>query len=368
MTSLINPSGNAYRQHFYTERLSPPLYVQEMAEIGADSGNGNLLGIQPFMRPEDYASAKTLHEKLSDYLQLARQHRWLNEKTVVLFPEYIGTWLVAENESSQVYRAHTINKAMRKMILAHTGQFLRTLFKTKGKDKTKDALFRMKAADMAQSYQRVLASLAEHYRVAIVAGSIVLPTPEIDRSRLKVGDGPLQNVSVLFHPNGRLDRKIVRKVYPIADELPFTAPARPEELPVFITAIGHLGVLICADSWYPECYLALKRQGVERIAVPSYLAPDGAWERPWQGYDGAAAPADVSPADIRQIRERDAWLKYALAGRLPSARGNCGMNVFLRGKLWDLGSDGCSIVVHGQNTFVSAAKEGAALLNLWMPA
>lgn len=34
-----------------------------------------------------------------------------------------------------------------------------------------------------------------------------------------------------------------------------------EDLPVFETPVGKLAVLICADSWFPEQYKALKEKG-----------------------------------------------------------------------------------------------------------
>jgi predicted amidohydrolase len=158
----------------------------------------------------------------------------------------------------------------------------------------------------------------------------------------------------------------VRKAFPISIELPFTTPAPVAELPAFDTPAGRLGVLICADSWYPAAYERLRAHGVELIAVPSDGVTKEAWEGLWRGYDGAPAPADVDPADVGVLTEAQAWRKYALAGRISQAGARCGINVFLRGELWDLGAHGGCATVVGGAAVIEAKGSGAALLNLWL--
>jgi predicted amidohydrolase len=54
-------------------------------------------------------------------------------------------------------------------------------------------------------------------------------------------------------------------------------PAPLEQLPVYETRAGRLGVLVCADSWYPAPYQYLKEQGVELLAVPSFVSSAAAF-------------------------------------------------------------------------------------------
>jgi hypothetical protein len=180
------------------------------------------------------------------------------------------------------------------------------------------------------------------------------------------GDGPLYNVAAVYCPDGQAHATLVRKAFPISIELPFTTPAPVAELPAFDTPAGRLGVLICADSWYPAAYERLRAHGVELIAVPSDGVTKEAWEGLWRGYDGAPAPADVDPTDVGVLTEAQAWRKYALAGRITQAGARCGINVFLRGELWDLGAHGgCATIVDGA-TAIEGRGGGAALLNLWL--
>jgi len=342
------------------------LRLTEMAEYGSNGRRGNLLGVEPFMTTADYASEEAFRARLDGYLKVAGQKGWLDERTIVVLPEYTGTWLAAAGEREAVYRAHSLQGAMRALALSHAFPFARALLSAREKDKVAASLFRVKAEQMARIYQAVFSNLARKHAVTIVAGSILLPSPQVKAGVVIAGDGPLYNVTAVYGPDGLAHAGLVRKAFPIAAELPFVAPAPVAELPAFDTPAGRLGVLICADSWYPEPYQCLKAQGVDLIAVPSYLSIHDVWDRPWRGYDGAPAPDDVDPRDVGALTEGQAWRKYSLAGRIAHAEARCGLNVFLRGALWDLAADsGCATIVSGQ-TVIEGRGGGAALLNLWL--
>ena len=341
-------------------------------EHGTDAGRGNLLGIQPTLTTADYASEASLFVRLDKYLSDAGRRGWLNARTVAVFPEYIGTWLVAAGEREGLRRAASLSLAMRMLALRRLLSFAGGLITASEKDRIAASLFRLKAASMARNYQAVFSALARKHGATIVAGSIVLPAPRVVEGALVAGRGPLYNATVVYGPDGAAHRTLVRKAYPIAHELPFVTPAPISELPVFDTPAGRLGVLICADAWYPAAYERLRAQGAQLIAVPSYIDTGGAWDRPWLGYSGANAPPDVDARDVGVLTEGQAWRKYALAGRIASAGARYGVNVFLRGALWDLGSDGRSVMVQESTLCIKdgevteVTSDGAALLNLWL--
>ena len=344
------------------------LHLKDVVEYGADRQRGNLLGIQPFMVPMDYASEERFYAKLDALLDVAGRRGWVGEKTVVVFPEYVGTWLVAAGEGAQVYRAESVERAMRALVLRHVASFVGVLPFAFGraKDVVKYSLFRMRAARMAGIYHHVFSGLARKYGATVVAGSIVLPSPEVRDGELVVGGGALYNVSVVYRPDGSAYEDVVRKVFPIDVEQPFIARGAAADVPVFDTPAGRLGVLICADAWYPATYGVMRAKGAEFVAVPSYLSPDGVWGAPWRGYDGAPAPDDVDVRDVKRITEGEAWLKYGMAGRMAGAGVQHGINVFLRGDVWDLGADGHMIVVRGQTVVEASHVTGAAIVNSWL--
>ena len=346
---------------------TPNLYIQEIGSFGQDQGQGNLVGIQPYMETADYATAESFRAKLNGYLAAAKEQGWLNPQSVVIFPEYIGTWLVAVAEKRQILEAETLETAVKQMILRHLPRFLSNRLKAQSHDKVVDALFRMKAKQMAQVYHDTFSQLAQQFQVTIVAGSLVLPEPTLVNGRLQAGKGPLQNVSLVFGADSRPIPHIVRKVYMVQpDEASFTAAGSAADLPVFETPAGRLGVLICADSWYADIYEALAPQKPQLLAVPNNQTPAGCWSKPWPGYNPGPPPADVDLNDVGTLTEGEAWLKYGLGGRLASAGAAAGMHVFFHGRLWDQSADGHTIMVTSEGIMEAPHVEKAALTNLWL--
>jgi hypothetical protein len=254
------------------------------------------------------------------------------------------------------------------MVVRHLLPFFSHVMRSKEKGKMEAALFRMKAPQTADIYQKVFSRLAREYSATIIAGSIVLPASQIEGYRLAPQQGPLYNTSLVFRSDGKAYPSLIHKAFPTADEMPFITPAAPRDIPSFDTAIGRLGVLICADSWFPQAHAVLRKQEIGLLAVPSYgVFGMQRWRRPWPGYDGWPMPPDVDVSDIGQITEGRAWNKYALAGRLRSSGAAYGMNVFLRGKLWDQDLGGWpATLVRGQDVFVEEQTQKAAILSLWL--
>src|SRR5689334_11922913 len=101
-----------------TELAQPTHY-----EFGKSQGRGNLLGIAPYMVSQDYASRESFFNKLNAYLHIAQCEHWLNEKTIILFPEHIGTWLAFADENKRIFQATTLESAERIMVLHHPWKF-----------------------------------------------------------------------------------------------------------------------------------------------------------------------------------------------------------------------------------------------------
>lgn len=346
---LPQDSASPSEPQILLEPLNPP-------RLGA----ANLVSIQPYVTAADYASASRLQHKLRGYLQRAQSAGWLDEKSLVVLPEHIGTWLVAEGETFLVFGADGTGTAMAWAALGNLPPFLGHLVRESAADPFAAALFRSKAESMAAHYQAVFSGLAAEFGVMIVAGSIALPDPRIEENQIRVGPGPIYNSSFVFFADGTVAGP-VRKVHPIDSELPFTQPAS-QKLPIIDTPLGRLGVLICADSWYPDTWRQLA--GAELVAVPSFSSPDGIWDKPWGGYNGAAAPADVDPGDVGRLSEGEAWHKYALGGRGSHLR--AGINTFLRGQLWNLGDDGRTTAILYGEVIRGRRRDGAVISSLWL--
>ena len=341
------------------------LRIDLAVDQGTPADRGNLLGIQPELFPSDYQSSERLHRKLAAYLQKARDQGLLNEKTIVVLPEHIGTWLMVSGEKDELYQATTLKEAMNWLAASNPLKFIRALIGARGDSRLDDAHLRMKAKGMAKDYQALFGGLAKEFQVTLVAGSIVLPEPSIIDGRLKIGGGALYNSSVVFGRDGLPIGQPQRQMHPVFDEHEVIA-ANGERTPSVVdTPAGRLGVLIGSDSWYPDAYRKLDAQGAKLVAVPAFVTGRGTWDKPWRGYKGLSTPGSVS-LKAEELSEGQAWHHLTLTAQPPSSQAIAGMSVFLRGQFWDQGSAGQSFLSSNGQHFADGNARGARLLNLWL--
>jgi hypothetical protein len=220
--------------------------------------------------------------------------------------------------------------------------------------------------EVLQSYFDVFSEAAKKHNAWIVAGSSFIPEIEIPKL-LPSSECPriakryqAANVSFSFSPDGQLV-DVTKKAFPIKDES-FICYAEPEAAHHFQTPfgspkdilsddnvpfpyldanifVGRVAVLICADSWYPATYAALKATGVDVICVPAFNSPAQTWLAPWEGYDCAlknqGTPDDVDKSDIKSnVLLRDMWFKYSLKGRMKTAGAKIGIMSYLVGSVY----------------------------------
>ncbi|PKH20395.1 carbon-nitrogen hydrolase family protein [Pseudomonas fluorescens] len=345
----------------YLSDLRITLAVNE----GQPAERGNLLGIQPELFPADYQSLERLHLKLSAYLQKAREQGLINDKTVVVLPEHVGTWLMLAGEKNELYQATHLKDAMNWLSISNPLPFLRAWISATGDNRMDDAYLRMKAPGMARDYQVLFGGLAKEFGVTLVAGSIALPNPSVTLGQLQVGHGALYNVSVVFAADGLPLGQPQRQLYPIYDERGFIEPGDENIVSVVDTPAGRLGVLIGSDSWYPDNYRKLNEQGAQLIAVPAYVTGRDTWDRPWRGFKSVSTPSEVS-LKPEETSEGEAWRRLTLISQPPISQATAGMSVFLRGQFWDLGSAGQSFLSRNGQLFADGEARGARLLNIWL--
>ena len=345
----------------YLSDLRITLAVNE----GLPADRGNLLGIQPELFPADYQSLERLHLKLAAYLQKARDQGLINDKTIVVLPEHIGTWLMLVGEKNEVYQALHAKDAMNWLSVSNPVLFLRAWISATGDNRTDDAYLRMKAPAMARDYQVLFGGLAKEFGITLVAGSIALPNPSVSQGQLQVGHGALYNASVVFAADGLPIGEPQRQFYPIYDERGFIEPGDENVVSVVATPAGRLGVLIGSDSWYPDNYRKLNERGAQLIAVPAFVLGRDTWDRPWRGFKSVSTPAEVS-LKPEELSEGEAWRRLTLISQQPISQAVAGMSVFLRGQFWDLGTAGQSFLSSNGQISADGDARGARLLNIWL--
>ncbi|UUT10873.1 carbon-nitrogen hydrolase family protein [Pseudomonas zeae] len=341
------------------------LRIKVAVDQGIPADRGNLLGIQPELFPTDYQSTERLHRKLAAYLQQAQDQGLLNDKTVVVLPENVGTWLLLSGEKDELYQAPTLAEAMNWLAASNPLLFARAWLSANGSDRLNDAYLRMKAKAMAKDYQALFGGLAKEFHVTLVAGSIVLPEPSVRDGQLKPGSGALFNSSVVFGRDGVPLGQPQRQMHPVFDQREVLESADKHALNVVDTPAGRLGVLIGSDSWYPDNYRKLDEQNAQLIAVPAQVFGQGAWNQPWRGYKGSSTPGSVS-LKPGEVTEGQAWHRLTLTAQPPSSQAIAGISVFLRGQFWDKASAGQSFLSSNGQQFADGDALGARLLNIWL--
>ena len=306
------------------------LRSQVALDIGQPGPRGNLLGIQPELFAADYQSLARLRLKLAAYLDHAREQGLLSERTVVVLPEHIGTWLLAVDEKDALYRADKRHQALRWLAARNPVDFLGAWLNADGDARLDDALLRTKAKRMAHDYQQLFGDLARAYRVTLVAGSIVLPEPRLHEGRLNVGRGPLYNVSLVFDRTGKPLGQPQRHAF----EAGTLTTAAADTLQVLETPAGRLGVLLGSDTRHLARAQTPHDEAIELLAIPSDL-------------DGHT---DDTP----------------LIAHLQAHGIRAGLKVHLRGRLWERSGQPSALAFDAGRSTHSASDRGAQLVNIWL--
>lgn len=235
-----------------TDRRSGPLLsdlrTQPIESHGQPSTAGNLIGIEVHLQPADYQSRERLRLKFATYLDQARDAGLISSRTIVVLPEHVGTGLFALGEKPEVQQARTLRDAMQWMALSNPWDYLRAQFDTTGEDRRTEAVLRIKAAQMADDYQHIFADLARTYGVTLVAGSIVLPEPNLHAGRLKTATGPLRQVSLVFTPQGEAMSPLHYKTALSRYERRYSEAPADVQSTLLETPAGRLAVLLGCDA------------------------------------------------------------------------------------------------------------------------
>ncbi|GGJ91523.1 hydrolase [Pseudomonas matsuisoli] len=199
----------------WAEQRTHAHYLSDLrTHVVAGSRTAPLLLVQAQLTPVDYQSVDHLRLKLDTLLNRARDAGLLHEHTLVLLPDHIGTWLIATGEKVEFYQSRDRYEIRDWLLLGNPVLAFKALVSNLDAHRLDEALLRMKAEEMAQTYQRLFADLAQRYRVTLVAGSILLPSPALQDGELHAGDGPLRNTSLTFAPDGQIIGPIYTEAWP----------------------------------------------------------------------------------------------------------------------------------------------------------
>ena len=152
----------------------------------------------------------------------------------------------------------------------------------------------------------------------------------------------LFNSAVLLGPQGLIG--VYRKVHQPGDEKHVYYPGN--DFPVFNTALGRIGMLICYDKVFPESTRELALKGADIMIMPT------AW-----GYGGDGSAGDADPMVD----------SYTLFGRVRALENQCWMvESNLCGQHGNLHYHGHSRIIDPLGKIIadSGSREGMALANV----
>ncbi len=307
------------------------IYIEQ---FGDESGSvSNVIGFEPILSPQDFASADHLIAKLSLYFDAAGDNSLIKENTVVLMPGHIGTALLASGQKSRVYNASSINAALPILISYNLVDFTKNYFVFDAPEKMYASVVRSQSRQAAAVLQDVFSSLARRYKTTIIAGSGLMMTPGIYPDGLTYGHGPIFHTSFVFGPDGKPMIDAVRQVGPSTDEMLVAKKSLAEFLPTFKLGPMQFGVAIGADASRDDVKSAYKAAGASILLSPQFHQ---------HSFSTSTAMANAQEFD---------W----------------GMAVSMKGQGWGFSpSSRASIIVDGDVIGIENADTDGRIYNLWI--
>lgn len=123
-------------------------------------------------------------------------------------------------------------------------------------------------AKLSEDIKNKISELAISYNVNIISGSM----PVFDHD-----NNDLYNVSYLLHRDGRIDE--YRKIHITPNERKYYGMKGGNEIRVFDTDCGKIGLVICYDVEFPELPRILADQGMKILFVPYLTDTQNAYIR-----------------------------------------------------------------------------------------
>ncbi|NLC68512.1 MAG: hypothetical protein GX754_06950 [Clostridiaceae bacterium] len=285
-----------------------------------------LCAVQMHWKVSDYRAPVAFENKINSIMKKIREKTGPDVISLVVFPEDVGTPLVFLNSYEKVKNASTIEQAVKILIRMNLPKVL--FYRARFGVGWIRALALAKSREMARVYFDVFSRMAKHYGVYIIAGSILLPGFQWERdpgkTRYSISDGNVYNIAFLFDYEGKLAgvQKKTHLVPGLEDKDGFDlCPGVIDELEVFDTPFGKIGIAICLDCFKEPVIESLASKGADILVQPS--ANSKVWDK----------------------AEQEGWMEGCFKAMKTEKRFKYGINPMMTGCLFDLCFEGQSSIL-----------------------
>lgn len=233
-----------------------------------------LCAVQMHWDMKDYESPQVFENKISSLMEQVREAIGWDEDVLVVFPEDVGTPLFFTSSYQYVKDVKTLQDAVKCLVKKDLLKVL--YYKARYQVGWIRALALAKSIDIAKIYLDVFSRMAKSFRVTLVAGSVLLPefewNKDIEKTVYKIPNGNVYNVAFLFDKEGNLmgTQKKTHLVPGLEDREGFDlVEGKIEDLKVFDTPFGKLGIAVCLDCFKEPVVKALADRGANILIQPS---------------------------------------------------------------------------------------------------
>jgi len=300
--------------------------------ISAAEIRGQLVAVQMKLEINDFYSQENFETKINSLMEEVANEANPELPTLVVFPEDVGLMLIVQDNQETLDTVETIEEAIKKMTMKH---FLPLVwYRVRYNISWVPALYYYRNKVIAQAYFDTFSGLARKHQVYIVAGSVPLPHYKITDGQVLYQEGAtgpqIYNTSYLFDIDGKVIgyQDKVHLLELEQEEGLHLTPGILEDIEIFDTKIGRLGIAVCLDSFQEDIIDRLREQKADILIQPS--ANPLPWEK-WQQQEWLQS-------SYKYTHELQ-YFKYAI-------------NPMMNGDFFDLS-------FYGQSSIISKEKSGS---------
>lgn len=299
---------------------------------GVDRKYGNIISMQVFLRSNDFAKAEWWSERIEELLKAGKTANLYDHKTIIIFPEHIGTGLVFLDEKESVLDTDSWQLAMDNFVTKHEGELLPFTASSKKSSPQWESSFRLKAQKMVDVYQGTFSRLAKEYKVPILAGTIILPSPKVVNGRLVIDlNGPLYNVSIPFSAEGKVMNPLIKKTLLNTEEGKLLEAGDLTQDRIWVVPGWKVGVFIGQEVFNSALFESLRGKPLDGLVSPSVSFPS---------LDLEKLKPFIDDPTFENLSETEVWEKHGLAKHIKITRAIESVQVFLHGNFFGVSTKG----------------------------